>query len=469
MKLFVTTFDLRPESIAALAARDCDGIELRAEKAGPVDLGAIRAATSKPLLLTYRGVRVTEAQIEAAVAAGLDLVDVEWHADLGEIPHRERIVLSHHDYEGVPDDLESFLDAMLARGCAETKAAVTPHDFASNERLLTALRARPGLTLFGMGERGLYTRILAPFFGSQLTFVAPDDGQLAAPGQLALDRALAIYGDSATRVSVGFAASGERRAASGTPTPSSRAYARDLGGGPVPHNAGISEPPLHPGPSHTLGMTGLRVFAITGNPAGHSLSPSIHNPLFRERDVAAAYTIASVERFDEVTGAFLRGELCGLSVTAPFKEDAWRFSVANGADLRPHADAAEAVNTLVRTGTGIVADNTDVDGFLALIPQGVERAAVIGAGGTARAAIVALQLRGIAFDVFNRTERTILGRVTRPLAEIEGDFLIDTLPGDVRLDLPSIPTLAAAYSRGGLPLLYEQAKRQNVLFLEALT
>jgi shikimate 5-dehydrogenase len=216
-------------------------------------------------------------------------------------------------------------------------------------------------------------------------------------------------------------------------------------------------------------MTGLRVFAIAGNPAGHSLSPSIHNPLFRERGVAAAYTIASVERFDEVTGAFLRGELCGLSVTAPFKEDAWRFAIANGADLRPHAAEAEAVNTLVRTGNGIVADNTDVDGFLALIPQGVERAAVIGAGGTARAAIVALQLRGIAFDVFNRTERTILGRVTCPLAEIEGDFLIDTLPGDVRIDLPSIPTLAAAYSRGGLPLLYEQAKRQNVLFLEALT
>jgi 3-dehydroquinate dehydratase type I len=433
MKLFVTTFDLGPESVAALAARDCDGVELRAEKAGALDLAAIRAVTSKPLLLTYRGVRVTGEQIEAALAAGLDLVDVEWHADLGEIPHPERVVLSHHDYEGVPEDLESLLDAMLARGCAETKAAVTPRDFAGNERLMTALRTRPGLTLFGMGERGLYSRVLAPFFGSRLTFVAPDEGQLAAPGQLALDRALAIYGDAATRISVGMA-SGERRAASGS----------------------------------TSAM-GRRVFAIAGNPAGHSLSPSIHNRLFRERGLGAAYTIASVERFDEVTGAFLRGEPCGLSVTAPFKEDAWRFAVENDADLRPHANAAEAVNTLVRTRNGIVADNTDVDGFLALIPPAIERAAVIGAGGTARAAIVALQLRGIPFDVFNRTQRTILDRVTRPLGEIEGDFLIDTLPGDVRLDLPPIPTLAAAYSRGGLPLLYEQAKRQNVLFLEALT
>jgi shikimate dehydrogenase len=467
MKLFVTIFDLRPESIAALAARDCDGVELRAEKAGPIDLAAIRAATPKPLLLTYRGVRVSEEQIEAAVAAGLDLVDVEWHADLGEIPHRERVILSHHDYEGVPDDLESLLDAMLARGCAETKAAVSPRDFAGNERLMTALRARPGLTLFGMGERGLYARILAPFFGSHLTFVAPDDGQLAAPGQLALDRALAIYGDAAARAAVGgMATSPSSRALR---LRSGQAAARDLGTRAVPHNAGICEPSARPGPSHTLGMTPVRVFAIVGNPAGHSLSPSIHNPLFRERGLAAAYTIASVERFDEVTGAFLRGEPCGLSVTAPFKEDAWRFAIASGADLRPHASAAEAVNTLVRTRNGIVADNTDVDGFLALIPPGVERAAVVGAGGTARAAIVALQLRGIPFDVFNRTQRTILDRVTRPLGEIEGDFLIDTLPGDIRLDLPPIPTLAAAYSRGGLPLLYEQAKRQNVLFLEALT
>ncbi len=436
MKLFVTTFDLRPDAITALAARDCDGIELRAENAEALDLAAIRAATKKPLLVTYRGVEVSAKKIAeriaAAVAAGIDLVDVEWREGLGEIPHRDRVVLSHHDYEGIPDDLESLLDAMLARGCAEAKLAVTPHDFAGNERLMTALRTRPGLTLFGMGERGAYSRILAPFFGSPLTFAAPDEAQLAAPGQLALDRALAIYGTAAERATVGAAAGG-KGAANGA----------------------------------------LRVFAIAGNPAGHSLSPAIHNPLFRERHVAAAYTIASVARFDELADAFLRGELCGLSVTAPFKEDAYRFARDHGADLRPHASAAAAVNTLVRTQRGIVADNTDVDGFLALIPPGVGRAAVIGAGGTARAAIVALQLRGIAFDVFNRTERTILDQVTRPLAEIEGDggvdFVIDTLPGDVHLDLPPVPTLAAAYSRGGLPLLYEQAKRQNVLFLEAFS
>jgi 3-dehydroquinate dehydratase / shikimate dehydrogenase len=416
MKLFVATFDLRPEAVRALAARDCDGIELRAETANaPLDLAGIRAVTSKPLLLTYRGMRVTASQMNAAIEAGIDLVDVEWREDVDVRQHRARIVLSHHDYEGIPDGLETLLDAMLARGCAETKVAVTPSNFAGNERLMTALKARPGLTLFGMGERGLYSRILAPFFGSRLTFVAPNAESSAAPGQLTLDRALTIYLD------------------------------RQLPASP-------------------------RVFAIAGNPAGHSLSPSIHNPLFRQRGVAAAYTIASIERLDEITATFLKGEPCGLSITAPFKEDAYRFALECDADVRPYARASEAVNTLVNTPRGIVADNTDVDGFLALLPPHVERAAVAGAGGTARAAIVALRSRGIPFHVFNRSPRTILGYTTRPLSEMGGDLIIDTLPGAVSVAFPEgIPIIAAAYERGGLPLLDQQAKRQNVLFLEVFS
>ena len=160
MKLFVTTFDLRPDAVRALASRDCDGVELRAEAAEAlVDMAALRAVTSKPLLLTYRGMRVGDAQIEAAIQAGIDFVDVEWNEGVDITRYRQRVVLSHHDYEGVPDDLEALIDAMLARGCAETKLAVTPRSFADNERLMRALKRRPGLTLFGMGERGLYSRM----------------------------------------------------------------------------------------------------------------------------------------------------------------------------------------------------------------------------------------------------------------------------------------------------------------------
>jgi 3-dehydroquinate dehydratase len=430
MQIFVTTFDLRPDAVRALAARGGDGIELRAEGQTP-DLAAIRAATTKPLLLTVRGESITPERIRTAIEAGIDLIDVEWHEGVAVAPFRERVVLSHHDYDGVPEDLEGLADAMLARGCAETKIAVTPRSFADNERLLGVLRSRPGLTLFGMGERGLYSRILAPFLGSRLTFVAPDEESVAAPGQVTLEKAVAIYGEPLTRPSATLS--------------------------PLTRGEGKS----------------IAVFAIAGNPAGHSLSPTVHNPLFRAHGANAAYTIASVERFEEIAAAFLRGEPRGLSVTAPFKEEAYRFALDHDADIRPNARAAEAINTLVWIGGRIVADNTDVDGFQAILPDDVRHAAIAGAGGTARAAIVALQSRGIPFSIYNRTPRTILGHATQPLDDIDdafdGDLIIDTLPGSVAVTFPPIRTIAAAYNRGGVALFQEQAKRQNVLFFEALT
>src|ERR1051325_460901 len=268
MRLFVTVFDL--EAIRA----DHDGVELRAETIPDLDLHALRAATAKPIILTYRGSRVPD--VSKALSAGIDYVDVEWREDV-EIVAPEGTVLSHHDYEGMRD-VEAIFAKMKARGCAYTKLAATPMNFADNERLLRLL---PG-TVIGMGERGLYSRILAPFLGSELVFVAAN--AIAAPGQLTLERALEIY----------------------------------------------SREPQH----------AERVFAIVGNPAGHSLSPTIHNRLFREKGVSAAYTIASIESFAEITDAFLRGEPCGLSVTAPFKEDAFMFAREQGAEIGSNAERA---------------------------------------------------------------------------------------------------------------------------------
>jgi 3-dehydroquinate dehydratase type I len=417
VKLFATileaTADAAIDAIRALRD-DHDGIEVRAERFPSIDLNAIRAATEKPIILTYRGSRVPE--VAAALAAGIDFVDVEWRDGVGMIAP-ERTVLSHHDYVAM-GELEAIVRAMRAFECAQTKVAVTPRNFADNERLLSLSDGRT--SVIGMGERGLYSRILAPFRGSELTFVA--GGAIAAPGQLTLSRALEIYGSD--------------RAA------------------------------LHAD----------RVFAVVGNPAGHSLSPSIHNALFREKRVSAAYTIASIERFDEIADAFLRGEPCGLSVTAPFKDDAFAFARANHAELGENAQRAQAVNTLVNLGHRILADNTDVDGFAALLPR-ARRAAILGAGGTARAARVALANAGIPTTVYNRTA----AKGDAPLnvlADFDGDLIINTLPAGVGVGIPPCETyIEAAYGNGareveathrigGLELLHAQAVRQHELFMK---
>jgi 3-dehydroquinate dehydratase type I len=396
MKIVATVFEETFDAALASIPAQCDMVELRAEHLGAIDLNALRAATSKPIILTYRGVRQAPSPV-AALEAGIDFIDVEWRPDLRlELP-RERVVLSHHDYESL--DLEP-LAAMRAFGCAYTKLAVTPHTLEENLRLLEHAK---DVTVIGMGERGLYSRILAPFLGSELTFVAATKS--AAPGQLTLDRALAIYGTDREQ--------------------------------------------LH----------AKHIFAIAGNPAGHSLSPTIHNPLFRRHGVDAAYTVASFETFDEIVK---EKSIRGLSVTAPFKEEAMKYADRLGHNAR----AAGAINTLVRMSDGSTfGDNTDVDGFLALIGK-PKNVAIVGAGGTARAALVACRRAGAEVRVFNRSRRDIPSEPLENLKQFDGDLIIDTLP--VAIDLPDIPTITARYPGGGEALLQAQAIRQNEIFREAL-
>ena len=400
MQLVVTIFE--PTVDAALNAvrtldRDHDMIEIRVDAFGGGALEPFRDATTKPIIFTNRG--------GEPVDIDFGLIDVEFgHA----IKHPARTVLSFHDFEGMPD-LDALIEAMRAKRCAYTKIAVTPANFADNERILAPIR--PGLTIFGMGERGLYSRILAPFLGSELAFVSVDEQRTAAPGQLSLDRALAIYGDRKVRR-----------------------------------------------PDH--------IFAIVGNPAGHSLGPAFHNRCFRERGVAGVYTIASVAAFDEVIGPFKNGRLTGMSVTAPFKENAFEFAQAIRASIGRNAIDARAVNTLVTTSGGVIADNTDVDGFEALLrDQKGKTAAVIGAGGTGRAAVVALRRAGFDVKVYNRTPRD--GAL--PLShDIRADVIINTLPAGVHVNVNA--TFDAAYAGGsatGRALFDAQAIRQNELFLKA--
>src|SRR2546430_15595114 len=111
---------------------------------------------------------------------------------------------------------------------------------------------------------------------------------------------------------------------------------------------------------------------MAGKPAAHGGSPAIPPRRFRERGVAAAYACFETDDFLDTAEPFARGDRfapSGLSVTAPFKEEALTFAARRGAIIAPNAAEARAVNTLVRTPRGIVADNTDVDGFETLIAR----------------------------------------------------------------------------------------------------
>ncbi len=151
-----------------------------------------------------------------------------------------------------------------------------------------------------------------------------------------------------------------------------------------------------------------RLFGLVGHPVRHSLSPAMHNELFRRKRIDAIYVAYDVRPDDRlrVADAIRTLALAGVNLTVPFKE-----SVVAGLDrLGPEAEAAGAVNVVVRDGAELVGHNTDGVGWARALAEemGAEvagrRAIVLGAGGSGRAVAAAIAAGGgHSVTLLNRT------------------------------------------------------------------
>lgn len=148
---------------------------------------------------------------------------------------------------------------------------------------------------------------------------------------------------------------------------------------------------------------------VTGQPIAHSLSPLIHKAWIAAAGLDADYRAfgpADPAAFATLVAEGRAGRLRGLNVTAPFKEQA--LSLADGASAAAR-DSGSANLLLFETGR-VRADSTDGAGLMAAIAEqapglDVQNKAVVvlGAGGAARAAVVALKAAGAKVGVLNRT------------------------------------------------------------------
>lgn len=145
-------------------------------------------------------------------------------------------------------------------------------------------------------------------------------------------------------------------------------------------------------------MTGTRIpiAGVIGAPITHSLSPRLHGHWLARYDIRGYYVPLEVSQTDlaAIIPMLPRIGFVGLNVTIPHKE-----SVLKLADtVSDRASLIGAANTLIYRSDGkIHADNTDGHGFLANLRQyaplwdaGAGPAAVLGAGGAARAVVSAL-------------------------------------------------------------------------------
>lgn len=164
-----------------------------------------------------------------------------------------------------------------------------------------------------------------------------------------------------------------------------------------------------------------RTAAVIGNPVRHSLSPPIHNAGFQALDldwVYVAFDIAPGRAADAVA-AMRTLHLGGLSVTMPHKAD-----IAASLDrLTPQAQRLGAVNCVAWDQGELVGHNTDGGGFVDSLeletsePVAGRTCVVVGAGGAARAVVLALAEAGAAdVAVINRTQRK-----AHAAAELAGD------------------------------------------------
>src|SRR5258706_4106044 len=178
-----------------IAARDAatavDLVELRLDGVADVDVRGALSGRRLPVIATCRptweGGRFEgseerrRAVLMEALDAGAEYVDVEWRAGFTEVVRKDpaRVVLSSHDFGGVPADLMSRASAMRQTGAALIKIAVTPRRLDEGLPLLDIARTGDAVVI-AMGDAGLPSRLLATRFGSRWTYA----GDAVAPGQI---------------------------------------------------------------------------------------------------------------------------------------------------------------------------------------------------------------------------------------------------------------------------------------------
>lgn len=150
-----------------------------------------------------------------------------------------------------------------------------------------------------------------------------------------------------------------------------------------------------------------KLFAVLGDPIGHSMSPAMHNDLFSYYNIDAHYLPLLVKHddlHDAVKGLKAIGA-AGFNVTVPHKSTIISFLD----EVDPLALSIGAVNTVVREGNKLKGYNTDGQGFLKglqfYLPSLTgQKVLIIGAGGAAKAIYFTIASnQPLRVDLANRT------------------------------------------------------------------
>lgn len=359
----------------AEASKVADIVELRIDYIKNVDLKRLLEKRTKPVIVTNRPVREGGkfdgseeeriALLKLAVQLQADYVDIE-HDSIQHLcrdtEHRvpTKIIVSYHNFRETPEDLTDIYKRLSQSGADIVKIVTHANNITDNVRTYQLLQqSQMPVISFCMGELGIISRILYKRFGSYLTFASLQAGKESAPGQINVRELLNTY----------------------------QAQKQDKQSA---------------------------IYGLIGNPVSHSISPIIHNTLFREMNFNSIYVPFKVDTIGDFMREFRKLDIRGYSVTIPHKE-----SVINHLDaIDPMAKKIGAVNTIVNMDGQLVGYNTDCEAAIKVL-EGVSRGerpfartkdaylkgkkvTIIGAGGVARAIAFGLKECQAQITIINR-------------------------------------------------------------------
>ncbi|NNE65931.1 MAG: shikimate dehydrogenase [Pyrinomonadaceae bacterium] len=267
-----------------------------------------------------------------------------------------KLITSKHFLE--PLDALPPLNEIFGRG---NEADLVKLAVASKEPFdaisLMKLGNEEGIIPISMGQRGMWTRVLAPVFEIPVVYASLRDDMSTAPGQLSYRKLTEVY-----RI-------------------------REI-------------------------TSNTDVYGLVGNSLSRSQSPKLHNAIYRQMGLDAVYIPFECDELETFVKRMVKPStreidlnIKGFAVTIPFKE-----RIVDSLDfLDPVAEAIGAVNTVCVVGESLVGFNTDAEGFIRPMLEAIgspknKRVAVFGSGGAAKACVYALRDAGAAVTVFTRNK-----------------------------------------------------------------
>jgi len=407
-----------------LVEQGADLVELRLDYIGrAVSLSRLLNDRPGPVVITARrrgdGGRWLKSEEErvmllrSAIAAGVEYVDIE--ADIAsQIPRygTTKRIISYHDMDETPENLEELHAAMAEEDADIVKIATMANSFADNLRMINLVK-NANIPTIGicMGESGVLTRILANRLGSPFTYATFSSGRQMAPGQLDWKEMKDLYRYDSIDSQTAF-------------------------------------------------------FGVVADPVAHSYSPLIHNRAFQDQKINARYFPLRVSKSDLPNFLKQTEELgiSGLSVTIPHKEEA----LSHCTQAESSANGIGAVNTLIFNGEDTLGYNTDYRAAMDCVDElfSIDKdagrsmrgmtALVLGAGGVSRAIAWGLKQRNADVIISSRTlERSQILAAEIGCRAIEWEFrhdhrinlLVNGTPVGMHPDVDSSPYNASAMNQ----------------------